>query len=106
MFEEPVSHFYCQQKNEKYGSHLKLSALKVHQIAAWFGLSKTPLNHIWTGKQHVAEAKKLLHPKHTYIAFSPAANWDKKCWPLTHFVSLAQKILKTPKPFQTRNFLF
>lgn len=97
--------FLLPAKKRKVWQSSKTERLKVHQIAAWFGLSKTPLNHIWTGKQHVAEAKKLLHPKHTYIAFSPAANWDKKCWPLTHFVSLAQKILKNPKTFPNPKFL-
>lgn len=97
--------FLLPAKKRKVWQSSKTERLKVHQIAAWFGLSKTPLNHIWTGKQHAAKAEKLLPTKHMYIAFSPAANWDKKCWPLSHFISLAQKILKNPKAFPNPKFL-
>ena len=71
--------------------------LRVHQLAKWFGLSKTPLNKIWMTAKNKKEAEHFLPKGPTYIAFSPTANWDKKCWPLASFIELGKLLLKDKK---------
>jgi heptosyltransferase-3 len=75
------------------------STLRVHQIAQWFGLAVTPPNIIWTTSQNQKEADIFLPNGPSYIAFSPTANWDKKCWPLDYFIQLGKLLLKDKKNF-------
>jgi heptosyltransferase III len=79
--------------------------LRVHQIARWFGLAKTPFSTIWTTKKNKEEALNFLPSSHTYIAFSPTANWDKKCWPVDSFIQLGKKLLKNKKMFPNAKIL-
>jgi hypothetical protein len=73
--------------------------LRVHQLARFMGLSKTPANKIWLSAPFLKKAKELLPEGPTYIALSPTANWSKKCWPLDSFCDLAKYILTHPKKF-------
>lgn len=83
----------------KIWSSCSSQTLRVHQIAQWFGLRKTPFNKIWTTPQNYEEAEALLPSGPSYIAFSPTANWDKKCWPLEHFIKLGKQLLQDKKNF-------
>ncbi len=67
--------------------------LKVHQFARWLGLKETPKNKIWVSDQDLTAAKKIFG-KSKIISISPAANWDKKCWPLDYFVDLCNDLTK------------
>ena len=86
-------------KQRKVWRSSSAQTLRVHQIARWFGLSKTPQNKVWASRKNDIEAKTFLPSGPSYIAFSPAANWDKKCWPLESFINLGQIILKDKKKF-------
>lgn len=79
--------------------------LRVHQIAQWFDLPKTPFNKVWTMLQDEKSAQDLLPEGFSYVAFSPTANWDKKCWPLENFISLGQMLLKNKKIFPKAKIL-
>ncbi len=73
--------------------------LRVHQLARFMGLSKTPPNKIWLPSPFLKQAEDLLPKGPTYIALSPTANWSKKCWPLDSYASLSKHILTHPKRF-------
>lgn len=93
-----ISYFLWASKRQVwYSSSEKI--LRVHQLARWMGLKETPFNKIWLTDRHHQEAKQLLPVGSTYIAFAPTANWDKKCWPLEHFVDLGKKLLQDKKTF-------
>ena len=93
-----VSYFLLTRRRKVWISSTA-SSLRVHQIARWLNLKKTPQNKIWTNDRNKKEAEALLPKGATYIAFSPAANWDKKCWPLDSFSGLGKKLLKDKKNF-------
>jgi ADP-heptose:LPS heptosyltransferase len=65
--------------------------LRVHQLARWMGIKKTPENKIWIGEEELKAARSRIG-KNKVICFSPAANWDKKCWPLAYFAELGQRL--------------
>lgn len=67
----------------------KRQILRVHQIAQLMNLQKTPPSKVHLKDHHYREAKDLLTTEEKLIFFSPAANWDKKCWPLENFEALA-----------------
>ena len=92
-------------RHRKVWHTLAGESLRVHQIARWFGLSKTPFNKVWTTQKNEREAQKFLPPGPSYIAFSPTANWDKKCWPVESFIQLGKKILKNKKTFPKAKIL-
>ena len=91
--------FLLWAKHRKIWKASQSKILRVHQISSWFGLSKTPENYIWTSVKDMEKGKKLLPKGPTYIALSPAANWDKKCWPTSHFILLAQQLICNKKKF-------
>lgn len=72
--------------------------MKVHQLARWMGLKKTPENKIWVGEKELLKAKKLIGSSKV-ICISPAANWDKKCWPLDYFSELCQDLISKKGAF-------
>ncbi len=77
----------------------KAEDLRVHQLARFIGLSKTPPNKIWLSGAFLKKAEALLPAGPTYVALSPAANWSKKCWPLESYGTLAKYILGQSKKF-------
>ncbi|MFN7662661.1 MAG: glycosyltransferase family 9 protein [Alphaproteobacteria bacterium] len=93
-----ISYFLWASKRQVWHS-LSEKTLRVHQLARWMGLKETPFNKIWLDPCHHQEAEQLLPVGSTYIAFAPTANWDKKCWPLEHFVDLGKKLLQDKKKF-------
>lgn len=93
-----ISHF-IRAKQKKIWRSSKAPILKARQIAEWYGLKAPPYNHVWTSPQNKSEASTLLPDGYTYIAFSPTANWDKKCWPSALFSELGQKLIQDHKRF-------
>lgn len=93
-----IGHF-IRAKHKKIWRSSKVPILKARQIADWYGLKVPPYNYVWTSPQNKAEACALLPDGHTYIAFSPTANWDKKCWPSALFSELGQKLINDHKRF-------
>jgi len=81
-----ISYFLYTKKRYIWQSK-NTQKMKVHQLAEWMGLKATPENKIWVGKEDLSKAKELIGTSKV-ICISPAANWDKKCWPLNYFSEL------------------
>ena len=90
-----LSHFLFAKKRRIWGSS-GAQDLRVHQLSKFMGMDQTPPSKIHVSETHQQEAANLLKNKNPIICLSPAANWDKKCWPLEHFAKLATE-LRSPK---------
>lgn len=97
--------YFLWAKTKRIWRSSKTETLKGKQITAWYGLSKTPFNHIWTTPAHKQTANRMLPKGPTYVAFSPTANWDKKCWPLSYFTELGQALIQNKKQFPNLKIL-
>ena len=89
-----ISHFLWTKKRYVWKSSNQKD-LRVHQLAKFLKLKETPPSKIHLSNNHRAQARSLLEGHGSLICFSPAANWDKKCWPLESFEVLGQKLTGT-----------
>ena len=99
-----LSYFLWAQKRRVWRSKTT-ELLKSKQLAKFMGLTKTPFNKIWIGDPHLKVARHLLPVGPTYIALSPASNWDKKTWPQGYFAELTTKLLKHKDLFPHPKFV-
>ncbi len=99
-----ISYFLWAKKRYIWKSQ-RAAMLKSNQLAQLIGLSEVPFNKIWITDAHIQRAHQLLPEGRTYVAFSPAANWDKKMWPLSYFVELAALLGKNKNLFPSIKFV-
>jgi len=72
----------------KKGSHFFATLMELCALGIGYGLS-APSLAVPDGPWH-AQATELLPPGPRYVGFAIGSSHPKKCWPLTHFLALAQ----------------
>jgi heptosyltransferase-3 len=87
-----LSYFLCTKARKVWKSSGNTTQLRVQQMAAFMGLDKPAPCKIFVTAEHRKKAKALLPKKGPVLMLSPAANWDKKCWPGENFLELAKQL--------------
>jgi ADP-heptose:LPS heptosyltransferase len=87
-----LSYFLCTKDRKVWKSSGNTTQLRVQQMAAFMGQSKPTPCKIYLTDEHRKKAKAILPKKGPVLMLSPAANWDKKCWPDHNFQALAVKL--------------
>ena len=88
-----LSHFLWSKKRHIWRSS-PVQKLRVHQLAEFLKLSKTPPSKIHVSAENTAKAVQILKNRERLICLSPASNWDKKSWPLENFIALGHQLIK------------
>lgn len=66
---------------------------KVKQYEAILGV-KLPFPILWPRPEDTAAARTLMPTGTRYLVLAPIANWAPKEWPMAHFITLAQSLLR------------
>lgn len=87
-----ISYFLCTKTRKVWKSSGNTTQLRVQQMAEFIGQTTPTSCKIHLTEEHRKKAKALLPKKGPVLMLSPAANWDKKCWPAENFLELAQQL--------------
>ncbi|MFN7184748.1 MAG: glycosyltransferase family 9 protein [Alphaproteobacteria bacterium] len=67
---------------------------KLDQFQRQLALPSLPCPVLWTTHINEARARALIPDDLRVLVFAPSANWPPKQWPMEHFITLAQQLLK------------
>lgn len=83
-----ISNFLIYTHRKIWKSSKNISISRAEELGKFIGQKQPLPTKIYIDKIHKDKAAQLLSFDNPIIMISPAASWDKKCWPTENFIDL------------------